>query len=345
MYYNSAMNAIEANVDKDIAQARLSILTPQTTNLELPMVKIARFPTEAGARWFESPYAIKGAGDGRLEFDKPYMASNLAFSRNKLIKNGETTVAGEIAVNLQDLLQLQPGQVVVDMGTGPGLIAKNLSQYLGETGWIYCLDASTSMLEYAHNVLMGRNATLIHGDIHTADKLIPEKADAAVLSGNVHLLTDRRKAFRAIWNTLKANGKLVIVTHAYFNPRRDTNRFAATVDELSETRPDLKVGGLRLPLISQKELRDIIGVVQDAGFTVQQREAETNAPDVNDVFGQGQVPMRTIAKRLTVMMPGFTENIAQDIAQDILGDTYSGRQIQLYLLCTKQDRILLPRQM
>ncbi|OGG11566.1 hypothetical protein A2Z00_05015 [Candidatus Gottesmanbacteria bacterium RBG_13_45_10] len=315
----------------------------QATGLERPGVTIARIPTTAETPWFESPFPKKGAGDGRLGFDQPYMAENLAFSRNKLIKGGETTVGAEIAANLQDLLKLQPGQVVVDLGMGPGLVAQKLSGYLG-AGWLYCVDASTPMLKYAHRMLVGRRATLIHGDIHTVDKLIPEKADAAVLSGNVHLLTDRLVAFEAIWRILKPQGKLVIVTHAYFNPRKDTNRFAATVDELSKTRPDLKVEGLRLPIISQKELRDIVEQLQRAGFTVKQREKETDAPDVPDVYGQGQVPARVVATRLRLMTPGIEETIAQGIAQDVIGDTYRGRQMQVYLLCTKRDPFLLPIQ-
>lgn len=321
-----------------------TVIPATAKDFEVVRPVIARVPVVAKVSWFESPYVIRGAGDGRLEFDKPFMAENLAFSRNKLIKNGLTTVGEEMAVNLNDLLHLQPGQVVVDLGMGPGLIAKNLSKYLGDSGWIYCLDASPSMLAYAHKTLLGNNATLIHGDIHTADKLIPEKADAAILSGNVHLLSNRRKAFRAIWNTLKPSGKLVIVTHTYFNPNKDTNRFAATIDQLSESRPDLKPEGLRLPLISQKEFRGIIRTAEDIGFTIEQREAETNAPDVDDVFGQGAVPQRTIAKRLMIMMPKVQEEEARGIAQDILTDTYSGTLKQMYLVCTKKEKILLPKQ-
>lgn len=320
------------------------VISNAVKNLDIVRSVISRVPVVAQNSWFESQYAIRGAGDGRLEFDKPFMAENLAFSRNKLTKNGETTVAAEMAANLNDLLHLQPGQVIVDMGMGPGLIAKHLSKYLGESGWIYCLDASPSMLAYARKTLLGNNATLIHGDIHTVDKLIPEKADAAILSGNVHLLSNRRMAFKAILNTLKPNGKLVIITHTYFNPNKDTNKFATTIDRLSESRPDLKPEGLRLPLISQKEFRGIIKTAENVGFTVQQREAETNAPDVGDVFGQGAVPQRTIGRRLMIMIPGVHEKMAKDIAQDVLTDTYSGTLKQMYLLCTKKEKILLPKQ-
>src|SRR3989344_9459878 len=144
------------------------------SRVEVIIPKIARIPTTQENPWEESPLKIKGAGAGRLEFHLPHIAEALQKARNRSIKNGEITAGEDIAKNIQDLLKLKPGQVLVDLGMGPGIIAKHISKYLGETGWLYCVDASPSMLERAKFELMGTRATLYHGDIHNVDKFIPD---------------------------------------------------------------------------------------------------------------------------------------------------------------------------
>lgn len=320
--------------------------TSTTSGFEVINPRIARISSTDESPWLESPYEIKGAGAGRLEFHMDYIADALKNARSRVIKNGETTAGEEIARNIQDLLKLRPGQVLVDLGMGPGIIAKHISKYLGETGWLYCVDASPSMLKTAQKELLGYNATLIHGDIHTVDKLVKEKADAAILSGNVHLLTNRLLAFKAIYNILKPDGKLIVVTHVNRNAKRETTKFASEIDRLQETRPDLKVGGLRLAMLTEKELKhEVIFKLHKAGFNVQEINSETNAPDVNEVHGQGNLPVKGVGKRLKIIRPDAGEALVEDMAKDVLMSLYEGTQMQTYLLCTKRDPNLLPKQL
>ena len=315
------------------------------SGVEVIIPKIARIPTTQENPWEESPLKIKGAGAGRLEFHLPHIAEALQKARNRSIKNGEITAGEDIAKNIQDLLKLKPGQVLVDLGMGPGIIAKHISKYLDETGWLYCVDASPSMLKAAQKELLGNNATLIHGDIQTVDNLIHEKADAAILSGNVHLLTNRELAFKAIYNMLKPDGKLVVVTHVNRNAKKETTKFASEIDKLEQTRPDLKVGGLRLPMLTEKELKEeVVHKLAKVGFTVLEIDAETNAPDVNEVLGQGNMPLHGVGKRLAIIDGRVNETRREEMAKDILTSLYEGTQMQTYLLCTKKPASLLPKQ-
>ena len=225
------------------------------------------------------------------------------------------------------------------MGCGPGVIAKYLAPKVGETGWIYALDASPGMLENTEKSLAGIRHTTIHGDIHTVDKLIREKVDAVVLSGNIHLLSNPEKALKAIGQILKPMGRLVIICHAYFHGgENSTNYYAQLVDGLMESRPDSFAQGLRLPLLSQRELGRIRGYLTKSGFSIQQAESDTWSPDTDDVFGRP--PQKTIKDRFKAMGLNLSEAEAEKRAQLVMTEVLAGRQAQIYLQCTKTDPTL-----
>ncbi len=287
--------------------------------------------------WIESPLKISGAGGGRLDFfHRPMGVNDLVTIREKVVRPGLTN-GEEVARSANLLLDLQPGQVLADLGCGPGLIGKYLEPLLGETGWLYCLDASPLMLDYTRKVLFGKKATLIHGDIHVVDRLIPEKIDAAILSGNVHLLANRGMAFGAIKKMLKPDGKLVVITHAFYyhGTKAEQYRFAATIDQKREVEPGHRIDGLRLPMLSEKELLGIVGILGESGFLVDAYENDSWASDMGAVFGIN--PLATVAGRLRVLYPEESEPWIDQTAQAILGDVHRGTQAQVYLLCTPKS--------
>jgi ubiquinone/menaquinone biosynthesis C-methylase UbiE len=67
---------------------------------------------------------------------------------------------------LIELLALQPGDSVVDVGCGTGDDARDLRQVVGERGKVFGVDVSTTMIETA---IERSNATGIAVDFHTAD--------------------------------------------------------------------------------------------------------------------------------------------------------------------------------
>lgn len=288
-----------------------------------PKVLVSRLPTY-------------GAGGGMLDFDKPYLVQAMRDNRSREVRPG-LTIGQEIAGNVNDLLHLHDGQTLLDLGCGPGLISYHLIPKLGDNGWLYCLDASRCMLDEARSVLLGRRATLIFGDIHVVDKLVPEKVDAALLSGNVHLLTNRSLAFKSIWDSLGPNGQLVIVCHAYSARRgNETNSFASLLDGLREERqPGLKVDGLRLPFLSLREIMDISNVLVQSGFNVSYSEKDSSSSDLYAVLGFP--PTLTIEKRLEAIDPRAPKSSIQSRASSILSEINKGTSAQLYLLCSKKE--------
>lgn len=304
---------------------------------EKPITPIAIRTDAPKGHWIESPYLTKGAGGGKVPVDESFV-KGIIVSREKLTSSG-ITVGQEIANNCDSFFHLHDGSVLADLGCGPGLISCHLKSKVAPHGMIYCVDASELMLNKAITVMFGNNTKLIHGDIHVVDKLIPEKVDAVILSGNVHLITNREMAFRAIKRILKPDGKLIVVCHAYYHgSSQNTNPFANRVDELRESRPDIKVDGLRLPMLSERELNSIIKTIIRSGLSVNAYEKDTGSADSNMVFGYP--PERTIVHRLQVTHPNYPEAALRSIASGIMSDVNSGRQAQVYLLCTNRDKFV-----
>ncbi len=279
-----------------------------------------------------------GAGRGRLDFNWGFVPDALWRVRTSVNKNGIVQGA-EIAENANNFLNLREGDVLADLGCGPGVIARYLAPKVGETGWVYALDASPGMLENTERSLAGIRHTTIHGDIHTVDKLIKEKVDAVVLSGNIHLLSNPEKALKAIRQILKPMGKLVIICHAYFHGGDNTsNYFSRLIDQLMETRTDLFAQGLRLPMLSPRELTRIKVTLVKCGFGIQQSESDIWSPDSDNVFGNP--PQITIKKRFEALGLNLSEAEAEKRAQLVVNEVSAGRQSQIYLLCTKVDPAL-----
>jgi ubiquinone/menaquinone biosynthesis C-methylase UbiE len=109
-----------------------------------------------------------------------------------------------------DALAPQPGDQVLDLGCGNGLLTLELARALGPDGHVTGLDASPQMLAAARTRLNGRsNVTLTEGDAAQLpfDDTSFDKATSLQV---FEYLTDRRPALRALHRVLKPGGRLVI---------------------------------------------------------------------------------------------------------------------------------------
>lgn len=128
-----------------------------------------------------------------------------------------------------DLLAPAPGERVLDVGVGPGLLAYDLARLVGETGRMVGLDLAPAMLEAAAGRLADLpQAQVREGDAATLD--FPDAAfDAAVSTQVYEYVADMPGALKALHRVLRPGGRALIldtdwrsiVWHSSDNARMD----------------------------------------------------------------------------------------------------------------------------
>ena len=111
-----------------------------------------------------------------------------------------------------DAIQLQPGDQVLDIGTGPGFLAYEMSDPVGPTGTIHGMDISEPMLELAWN----RCADKPWVQFQTADAInlpVPDASfDVAVSVQVFEYVADVMKALSEMYRALRPGGRGLIVS-------------------------------------------------------------------------------------------------------------------------------------
>lgn len=107
-------------------------------------------------------------------------------------------------------LNLQPGETLCDVGSGPGYFALRAARRLERSGWVYAEDVEASMIDALRDrISQARlsNVTPILG--LPDDPLLPREACDVILVVNTYHLFPNGPAFlRRLGKSLKAGGRL-----------------------------------------------------------------------------------------------------------------------------------------
>jgi arsenite methyltransferase len=110
-----------------------------------------------------------------------------------------------------DALGLQPGERVVDLGCGPGLLALQMAERVGPGGEIQCIDASESMVALARHRCAAMNWVHLRvGDV-AALPYASHSFDAAVCTQVYEYLPELDRALEQLYRVLEPGGRAVIV--------------------------------------------------------------------------------------------------------------------------------------
>ena len=110
-------------------------------------------------------------------------------------------------------LDLKPGSIVVDLGSGAGYFALKISSSIGDRGEVLAVDLRRlsltflwirSVLQHRHNVsvIVGEP-----GDPHLGTKVV----DSVLVANTYHELEDSKTILNHIFRSLRPGGRLVIV--------------------------------------------------------------------------------------------------------------------------------------
>jgi SAM-dependent methyltransferase len=120
------------------------------------------------------------------------------------------TSAAATASRIMDLADIQPGQQVIDLCCGPGLIAQHLAERVGAGGEVIGIDASAAMIELARRNVRAANSRFVQGDAYALPSLVPDPVDCVVAtSAWQNFLTDKERIIGAVGRVLKPAGRFV----------------------------------------------------------------------------------------------------------------------------------------
>jgi len=129
------------------------------------------------------------------------------------------------------LIGIQPGMVVADVGAGTGYMTTRLAGLVGSTGRVYANDLQPNMLRIIQD--KARAARLSNVDIiqgTETDARLPEEAiDLVLLVDVYHEMWHPQEMLRSIRRSLKADGELVLVEYRKEDPSipiADTHRMS-----------------------------------------------------------------------------------------------------------------------
>jgi arsenite methyltransferase len=215
-----------------------------------------------------------------------------------------------------DALDLQPGERVLDIGSGPGFLACEIAAVVGEGGSVHGVDPSASMLAIAaHRERMPGSAPVEfrHGD--ALELPYPDASfDAAVCTQVYEYVEDMPTALAEARRVLRPGGRLLVLDTDWdsivwrSSDRERMRRVLAAWDE---------------HLVDPHLPARLTGLLRDAGFAISQR---TTIPLFNagfnpDTYSGGLIGF---VSRFVPGRNGITEDEARAWADDLAaqGDDY-----------------------
>jgi SAM-dependent methyltransferase len=149
---------------------------------------------------------------------------------------------------------LQPGETVLDLGSGGGIDCFLAAREVGETGHVIGVDMTPAMIERARKNLAKTNATNVEFRLGEIEHLPVSDAsvDAIVSNCVVNLSPDKPQVFREALRVLKPGGRLVVSDLVLTRP----------LGEELQRNVDLYVGCVAGA--SQKD--EYVQLIRDAGF-------------------------------------------------------------------------------
>lgn len=145
-----------------------------------------------------------------------------------------------------DLIGIQPGMTVADVGAGTGYMALRIARRVGESGKVYANDIQPEMLdklnENAHRANLNNVETVLGSDSDA--KLPAGKMDMVVLVDVYHEFSRPQEMLQSIRRSLKPDGRLVLLEYKKEDPTipiRPDHKMS-----LNEIRTEVEAEGYKL---------------------------------------------------------------------------------------------------
>ena len=170
-------------------------------------------------------------------------------------------IATPVSVGLLQTAALQPGERVLDVACGTGLVARLAAEQVGPTGTVAGIDISPDMIEVA-KATAAPPAPVVDWHVGDATSLpLPDGAyDVVLCQMGLMFIEDRTAALTEMRRVLAPGGRVVVNTPGSIQPTFELME-RAIIDHIN---PEL--GGFVRAVFSMHDPGAVAAVLRDAGL-------------------------------------------------------------------------------
>lgn len=167
------------------------------------------------------------------------------------------------------IASLQPGETVLDLGSGGGIDCFLAAKQVGDIGYVIGVDMTPAMLQRAneHKQRMGaHNVEFRRGQIEELP-VVTNSIDVVMSNCVINLSPDKPTVFAEVFRVLKPGGRVAIsdiVTEGEFDPalRADLNQWSecvtGAIDAAEYTGMMAEAGFTEITVVDKAEAEDIV---------------------------------------------------------------------------------------
>lgn len=190
-------------------------------------------------------------------------------------------VFGPWAPILVDLAQPRPGERVIDIACGTGIVARTAAAKVGTTGAVAGVDLNPGMLAVARSVTATDDAASVQWHEASADSLpLPDGSfDVAYCQLGLQFFADKPAALREMRRVLSSTGRLALMVWHGIN---ESPGFEAFAELLERNISPAAAAIMRAPfgLSDADELSRLVAATDFRNVTVQRRVGTVEFPSV-----------------------------------------------------------------
>lgn len=228
---------------------------------------------------------------------------------------------GQWAPKVADAALIQPGQRVLDVACGTGILAREIASRIGPAGRVVGIDPNPGMLAAAKQI-----APAVEWREGVAESLpFPDQSfDAVVSQFGLIFFTDRRQALREMLRVLAPGGRLAV---AVWDSLDNIPAYASEVALLERTAGRRAADALRAPFVLGHP-KDLARLFSEAGVA---------SPEITTHHGTAQFP--SIRTMVEADLRGWLPVMGVHLAEDQIGRILQEAEQVLSAYATAAGRV------